>query len=426
MPKKNLFVFIVFAASLIAGWWWLRLQLLPPPIAPQDDVLAQNKDKKEGDKPKDEAKDLAKKVDPATAKAEDKAKGPDPVKDKDAVQPKNDGKEPAKENAASPRPPVEEDIPLGDLVSDYFVHAKLTTLGGGVQSLTLPRFKKADENGQPVFLADGKPAPFELIQDDPILPSFLMMDYLNPANPNEKWSVNPLLGQSVWKKEDASTNDKLSLVRFSCDQIPGLRIVKTYTLKPRQYHIGLSVEIQCLAEPKGAAKSKRPFRYQLTGATAPIEGDWYANVYRSSMIGYVDELDRLWRDLGETQTRISFKEGGDKIEPRPMWMQYAGVATQFFSSLIVVNDQQVGGMKPMEVLEYCRPTWESQEVGGIVDRLDLTDPKRPRLIIRTKEAISAFVSFVLLPRTKLQFEQRSLRGRRSHHGELVRAGNRSG
>ncbi len=398
MPKKNIFAFIVLTVLFIAIWWWARTEWM----AAQKAEIAQKNEKKDGDKPKDERKDEPKKAQSAPAKAEEQAKAPDPVKSKDAVQPKDE----PKNKAPAARPTVEEDIQLGTADSEYYISAKLTTLGGGVQSLTLPKFEKADENGQPVYFPDGKPMPLELIQNDPYLPSFLMMDYLDPTSTNEKWDVSPLLGQSVWKKEEASVTDKLSLVRFSCDQIPGLRIVKTYTLKPREYHIGLSVEIQCLPDAKG----KRLFRYQLTGAHGtPIEGDWYATVYRSPMIGYVDERGRLWRDLSDTQARISFKEGGEKVDPRPNWMQYAGGATQYFSSLIVVHDQQANGIKPNDVLEYCRPTWESQEMAGIVERLDWTDPKRPLLIIRAKEALHATVSFVLLPRTAVQFKQRGLK-----------------
>jgi hypothetical protein len=63
-------------------------------------------------------------------------------------------------------------------------------------------------------------------------------------------------------------------------------ITKTYTLKPRDYHIGLTIEIE---RKKTGSEEALPFRYQLTGAQGlPIEGEWYTTSYRTSLIGLVD------------------------------------------------------------------------------------------------------------------------------------------
>ena len=55
----------------------------------------------------------------------------------------------------------------------------------------------------------------------------------------------------------------------------------------------------------------------------------------------------VWRqdgELGETQHRISFRKGGDRDPadklPAGDYLQYGGVANQYFASLIVADDQQ--------------------------------------------------------------------------------------
>ena len=74
-------------------------------------------------------------------------------------------------------------------------------------------------------------------------------------------------------------------MRFVAD-LPdqGVRIVKTFSLAPGEYHLGLTVRLEPLP---GAGKEK--FRYQLVGAHAmPIEGEWYATSYRTAMLGLSD------------------------------------------------------------------------------------------------------------------------------------------
>ena len=52
----------------------------------------------------------------------------------------------------------------------------------------------------------------------------------------------------------------------------GNRYRKTFTLKKREYHLGLAVKVERLPD----AKVTTPFRYQLMGGHGlPIEGVWY-------------------------------------------------------------------------------------------------------------------------------------------------------
>ncbi|HYV38836.1 MAG TPA: membrane protein insertase YidC, partial [Gemmataceae bacterium] len=313
-----------------------------------------------------------------------------------------------------------QDIMLGDPKSpEFFILATVSTRGGGVRDLTLPKFQKADENGQPVFNADGSKTPLKLIEEDPVNPSFRMYHYPDPEQIDKPWPCDPVLGAKLWKVERQTTTAELSEVVLSCDDIPGypgLVIIKTYSLKPREYHVGLTVAIHDKRDPKSADAKPRPFRYQLAGSHGlPIEGEWYSSVYRTPMIGYIDDRGNPQRDLKETQLQISHKEGGDRFPEGALGnnrMQFAGVATQYFASLIVVSDKQApageGGVAPAAVLAYCRPTWESEEIGGVLEQIDKSDPQRIKIKLRTKDQVPQHLWFVLLPRAKSQLLQLDL------------------
>ncbi len=275
---------------------------------------------------------------------------------------------------------------------DSFLQVKLTTQGGGVLSVVLPKFQAATELGRPAFetTADGQrvPEPFTLVPPDSIRPAFLFYHYRNPAgDPDEKSPAAravPLttLGDVVWNVEDRGTRDGKREVAMWYDRIPGypgLKIVRTYTLGPKDYHVGLEVAIEDTRKP-GKGGAARPFRYQLTGAHhIPIEGEWYASVTRQPMLGLVTKRGHLWRDLDETQMRILNRKGGERVPLRGPgenfpYIQYAGVANQYFASLIVVSDQNKpggDGVPPQDVVAYARATLESQERVGRLLNFDL-------------------------------------------------------
>jgi YidC/Oxa1 family membrane protein insertase len=405
MQQKNLIAFIVVAAFLIASWWWVTNYVLEKPARPataqkakDNKDVAQKKDEKEVVPPKDVAKEEGKK-EPQVAAG----------KEKDAASP-------AKVAVELPT----QDVMLGDPKNEnYYVLANIITRGAGIRSLTLPKFEKVDQNGRRVFDANGSAELLQLIEDDPIVSSFLMYHYPNPEDTEKTGGAVTTLGQRIWKVDRSSTTPELSEVVLSCDQIPGnpsLRIVKTYSLLPKQYHIGLTIEVRDQRDPKGADKKSRPFRYQLSGSHGlPIEGAWYTSIYRTPMIGILDDRGYLWRDLDETQYRIASKGGGDRVPEGPLGnsrIQYAGTATQFFTSAILPDDKQEspasGGVKVGDILAYCRATLESEEMPGFIERIDLADANAPKLFLKTKEALPQMLVFVLLPRTKLQLEQLGL------------------
>ncbi len=251
---------------------------------------------------------------------------------------------------------------------DYFIQASITTRGGGVRELILPMFQAADDEGHPVFDADGEKVPLRLIRDDPFYASFLLYHY---ADPKKEESVQARLGEIVWKVEpDTDLTKQVQQVVLSCDQIPGydkLKIVKRFTLAPKEYHLGLTIEIIDQRDEKSPDQSARAFRYQLSGSHGtPIEGLYYANPYRTPLIGLVDGSGNLRRDLDETQIRISNRKGGEVVRAGEWYVQYAGTSNQFFASVTAVDDKQAdrarGGVKKEDVLSYVRPTLESEEL----------------------------------------------------------------
>jgi YidC/Oxa1 family membrane protein insertase len=413
MPKKNLVVFLVFSALVVAGWGWWQFYYLEQP-KPATDAAAKDKSQKPEAKLTDkQQREILGRVTALTPTFSGAV--PDLVRL--VVTLANE-----KELSNTPRPLTTEQIQqyqaalrlgfpwpeesvrfltLGDpKQQDYFVLATISTRGGGVRNLTLPKFQKANENGRPVFAADGSKVPLQLIEDDEYLPSFLMAHYPVPTKEGE--SVNTL-GARIWKVESHTTTPEKSELVLSFDQLaeyPGLKIVKTYTLRPKEYHITLTIELRDERDPKDASKpGPRDFRYQLAGSHGtPIEGYWYTSVFRTPMIGLLTEDGRLERDLDETQHRISIKEGGDRVPLAGLgtsMIQYAGVATQYFASLIVTDDTQPGATKPENVIAYCRPTLESTQMQGWVQSLDLD---KMRLTLLRKED-KKVVEFVLLPRT---------------------------
>jgi YidC/Oxa1 family membrane protein insertase len=391
MPYKNLLLFLVVAAFILAGWWVLHNF-----VYDQAQVA--------------EAPAKTDKKGPTT----DTGKVKEKEKDKEKEPPKDKEKDKEKDKQPTTKEPVRPStlLTLGGR-DEYYIKATITTRGGGIQNLTLPKFQKADENGQPVFNPDGTETPLQLIEDDPFVASFLMYHYPAPDDTDKVTSVDPTLGLSVWEVVKASAGEVK--LRLLCKDIPGckdLQITKTYTLKPREYHISLRVEIENI----GTEAQK--FRYQLSGSHGlPIEGEWFTSVYRTPMIGVVDERGNLRRNLEETQYRISTKDGGDKVQitDPASRLQFAGTATQFFASVIAVDDEQApafeGGVKQGEILAYCRPTLESEEVGGVVERIDL-DPKSKtpvKIVVRPREPLAAPISFILLPRTQALLQEKGFK-----------------
>src|SRR5262245_45834436 len=345
--QKNFALCIITCILILAGWFWLQQQLWPP--RPRDpNQIAKNDAKKEHEK-----KDLAKK-DIEKKNGDKKEAGPPDVKPPIKPPPE-----------AKPGPPPQT-ILLGDESS--YLQVLLTTRGAGVQKLTLNRFKAADYLGKPVNRN------FDLVPEDPYRPSFLMYHYAVVG------AEHPVLGlDKTWQLEGEKEKlaDGTQQVRFSA-RVPGqesIKITKTYRLGPKDYHVTLLLEFE-RDKQDGDAK-ERKFQYQLSGAHGlPVEGEWYTGVFRKGIVGMLDERGTLIRELdNEDSYRISYRSGGDPVPPGRTRVNsmvlYAGVATQYFASVLVVDDKQPDKeIDRKSILAWGRPTLETTERAGKIKAMD--------------------------------------------------------
>jgi YidC/Oxa1 family membrane protein insertase len=370
--QKNVILFIVLAALLVGGWIGLQAWLGPPPSpAKKADEVAQadKKDQKKEEPPVKEKEPPAKKDEAKEKKEEKKVQPPVPA------------------DGAKPPPPTKVTIGEGD---DYFIKAVLTSLGGGVQRLTLTRFEAANWLGLP------EPGvKMELIQDDPYRPSFRLYNF-----PDGKDDIPPVLGlgEIHWKHEKTEEKDGGQEVTFST-HVPGLeqvKVTKVYRLEPRSYHLDLRLIFEVSKDGPVT-----PWRYQMTGGQGtPIEGEWFTGIFRNAVVGIVDKAGGVWRDL-ETADRISFRAGGEKVPPGnrgDSLVQYAGVLNQYFATVILPDNVQPGGADPSNLIAWARPTQETAEVRGRIlkidpDRIEFMEPgtKTPRtylLLDRVKKHLA--------------------------------------
>lgn len=274
---------------------------------------------------------------------------------------------------AAPKPPPQPTKPA-DLItlggSDYHIQVTLTNRGAGVRDLILTHFRGVDTNGRPILNPDGSPALQQLIPPSET-PSFAIYHYANP-DLRDKADQRPLdtLGTRDWQVIEKKTDGDDQRVAFATE-LPeqGVRLVKTFTLKPKEYHVGLVVRIERLPD----SKATTPFRYQLAGGHGlPIEGEWYTSIFRNALFYWVDSAGSGVRVLEDSRS-IAHMGGGEKTERNQRRMQYLAVAIQFFTSAIVVDEKQ-------DIIEYGRATVESD------------DPKHPQLSDITVRAVAEPVS----------------------------------
>jgi YidC/Oxa1 family membrane protein insertase len=246
----------------------------------------------------------------------------------------------------------------------------LVTQGAGVQSATLWKFQKADRMGKPVWSPDDpkKPVPLELIQKERNQgsPSFALYAFppnFNPTNPDDDRPLDTL-GRINWElvepanPEPGKTYSK-AVFRAVVD---GVEIIKTYTYDPTTYHLGLEVSLLRLPTSK---EGKLEFRYQLAGSHGmPLEGEWYTNTFRNALIGRVNDSDDLFRDFQDIRV-ISPRAGGNRVTSDDQKkIRYAGVVTQFFASVIAVDNDQDG--RDLDFIKSARPTMERNTLKGKV------------------------------------------------------------
>jgi YidC/Oxa1 family membrane protein insertase len=268
--------------------------------------------------------------------------------------------------------PVDPGIQLGDESSK--IRAILDPWGAGLRSLTFKDFKQANELGRPE-VQNGEPVQMELIQaqDNLLTPSFALYLF-DPAHPNAtrpvdtlgkiKWDVlepNPLVpGQPVDRVVFAAT-------------VGDVRVTKIFTLGKDDYHIGLEVRIEQVEGKEPAKGRTAKIRYQIAGAQGlRMEGEWYTGTHRDALILLVDP-----QDAGQVQrTRedlrsISLHGGGDEVtRADKKIIRYVAVITQYFSSAVVVDNQQEAGVS-QDFIDHARPTLERAWLRGRIESIAL-------------------------------------------------------
>jgi YidC/Oxa1 family membrane protein insertase len=357
MQKRNLLIFVVVMLGVLAGWLALKTWLAPPatPAPPPPLAFLAAGAAGLGAGPDGEALLLSL---PAVALAcpPDAAPSPPPTPPPDA---------PPVAPPVVRRTPTPDDqliwIGAPGQDSKYHMHVALDKRGGGVRRLILNKFKGAGPDGRPLLGPDGKPLPLELIPDDPYSPSFLLYLYDVADFKNDRpldalgvvdWTV---AARSAPEDEDGGQS-----VTFTAES-QGVRVTKKYTLKPGEYHLGLEVT---LASADG--KPKPNVRYQFAGPHGlPVEGRWYTGIFRNALIGQVNaanSVDREFQDLRQ----ITAQEGGKEVlKKTDEWFRYAGVALQYFASVVVVAEEQPSALG-QQFIAKVRPTLEIGVTRGLL------------------------------------------------------------
>lgn len=253
---------------------------------------------------------------------------------------------------------IDRDIVLGN-ETDYRLKVVLSEQGAAVRSITLNNYQAANLlNAKPEFLDAARTLkkPLVVVTDDDIegfaalsqaqkleRQSFRLRAW-EPApdgNPSKElpieWSLRKQGDLAVHRQGDAQQ------VVFE-GLIPGmgLKVIKTFTLKPDQQHIDLELSFE-LANPEHKPK----VIYELTGPRGvPAEGTlWHQSPYRHVVLGNMEAGNRgtVVRKLYSPIAIVGKK--GDPAPPQlyskdgkePQELQYAGVMVQYFAALAVVN-----------------------------------------------------------------------------------------
>jgi YidC/Oxa1 family membrane protein insertase len=251
-----------------------------------------------------------------------------------------------------------------------FLQLVLSSQGAAVVGMTLPKFQQADRTGLPVWLDKDKriPKPLELLAK----PSFLLYHF-DPRFPTDDRPLDTL-GKRNWDIIEPAAPEQgksYSRVVFQTE-IDGVRVTKTFQYDPTTYHVDLQVGLERASNVP--SDKKLDFRYQLTsGSGMPLEGEWYTSTFRNALVGRVDKNDTLWREFQDLRT-ISVRAGGNQVTSDDQKViRYAGVVTQFFASVIAVDDRipkDDRNQNDRDFIRSARPTMELMSIKGKVTAVD--------------------------------------------------------
>ncbi|MEZ6142919.1 MAG: membrane protein insertase YidC [Zavarzinella sp.] len=275
-------------------------------------------------------------------------------------------------------------LPMGYGEQPAHLQVLLNTRGGSIQQIKFTHFQQATREGLPDKDANGQPRQLMIIpgypaqQGGPILDkkeppvvfepgecpaefdvvsnlSYLMTHYRDPRDDRPV----DTLSRRIWTVEKNETTSEGQTISFATElqQPYYIKIVKEYSLKKNEYHVGFRLKIEPLAAPEG---KRKPFRYQISGPrNMPIEGEWYSATYRQGIVGWVDD-DESARRLLEDARQVRRLAGSDRHtskadEP----IRYMGVMVQYFASILALDDIQPEGQKA-NYIEHVRFTPEGK------------------------------------------------------------------
>jgi YidC/Oxa1 family membrane protein insertase len=364
----NFVVFLLLAGVIASLWWFADRNGFLKQDQPKKDPAAvaaekQKKDENAKAKTPDKAGQSAKPTPEATAAVTGMA--PLVATATPAPQPKAEVKPP-------PVVPAEPPTFLALGGTGYNIQSLLTTRGGGVQQVILTGFHEADRLGREV-MENGKPEPLYLIPgvrlqrakqlktefippslspgrvNDPLTlarlaePSYTLFHY---PSADDKYP-DPLLGTTSWKVVQESRPDGGEHKVVFEAELPDpyfMKIRKTYTLGPKDYHIGLRVEFT----RTGGQKGKGQIRFQISGPRGlPVEGEWYTSTTRIAEIGWDNKLGGNERQYEDAAT-IGMKRGGESVPSLngENTFRYAAIATQYFASALAVDSTEGTAKNP--------------------------------------------------------------------------------
>jgi YidC/Oxa1 family membrane protein insertase len=367
MQSRNLILFLVLSLFILFGWAQLRRAIWPP--KPEDEQQAKKEADKEKEKPREQEKEKVQWGEPR-------------------IPPE--------------RTALDEKLRVGD-GENYFLHVFFDRRGAGVRKLVLKKFQAATPDGHPEWIKDtGEPLPLELIPDiaNSRFASHLLYhyDYLSNAdNPalldtlgKAKWDVvkddqgNPV---STSKLDDGRTQQRIEFryvlkmkeKRGKDKEIEvAIELAKIYTLKEGDYHLGLDLKLKRVSTGGDEDRIPLKFRYQLTGAHGlPIEGKWWTGTFRNVLMAQISENGAVDRRLFDMH-QMSTQSGGETEERKQgKRFRYAGVAIQYFSSVIVIPDDDAG-KGPQDFIARARPTLELEVIKG---RVKAVSPEKRQFIL---------------------------------------------
>jgi YidC/Oxa1 family membrane protein insertase len=403
----NVLVFVVLAAALTAGWWYVDKTFFPKPPAPPPVV-----------KPSIPAKESVGALASAAALAPPPAP---PTRDtlyQSVIGSGYAGAEVAmyiervKKVKAARVAETPELIALGD--ASFRKQVLLTTKGGAVQQVILRDFDEANRLGLEVKQADGTTQPLRIIPGVdrprvsltalhshphadrlpnlapgrvpadllPLLtePSYVLLHYAGDGDEHP----SPELGDRTWtvveRHQPADGSPWRAVFETTLEAPYFLKLRKTYTLAPDDYHIGLKLDLEPIAPPvrlntgmaligggvihsrhikpfQGREKGVGKFKYQIAGPhQLPIEGEWYTPTYRNVLIGWLTGKGAAKRTIEDAGT-ITTKHGGDPVYGGGHQLTYAAVGTSHFASALAIDDTQPAEIR-QGMWDHVTPTRE--------------------------------------------------------------------